>query len=163
MRVDEEMALELERYFEKHLSGMLRDLKLPLQSVTVGGKYNDEGILIELGFIHKNASAETCEKFLVDREREGVDVSAKPREPKIKLFDLTKTGLKKDKLRELSSALPSQYVEGTLYVTRKDQRYALVGFSVKKDAYVMWSVDGNELKFATRDKFKALTKLKTKK
>lgn len=151
------IAEDLENYVEKHFPKLLKSSGLKLNIVSIGGKYNKEGILLEIGVVSEGLSPEQCRKFLVDRAAEGVDVAVDVDAPNTAM-DLSITGLSSKKLKSLAKALPASHKAGDMY-SGKTSQYILVGFSDKRDSFVIFDTNSMELKFATEKAFAKLKKV----
>lgn len=156
--ISEKVAKEFETYFARHLPILLKKSGLDLKIVSIGGDYNEEGILMRVAAIPKDAAKDSLNKFLIDRNQEDMVVKAEKPKREGKRFDLKRVGLSSEKLRELEAALSHKYTAGTIYVGKKGS-YALIGFSVKRDAYVMYGIETSERLIVDKDKFKKLKKM----
>lgn len=175
--ITEKMAKEFETYFARHLPILLKKSGLDLKIASIGGGFNEEGILLKVAAIPKSATKEQLRKFLIDRKEEadGLEIpkavidkavadtvetmtKKKKRSKEAKMFDLKRVGLSSERLRELAAALPYKYEAGTIYLGKKGS-YALIGFSVKRDGYVLYAIETSEKMVISKAKFKSLDKM----
>lgn len=158
--ITESTAEQLENFIERHLPKLIAKSGLDLTMVSIGGKFNDEGVLLEIGLVPQGSSPERCKKFLVDREAEGADVRAlsdSEAEEVDKKFDVRRSGVSKNKLKELAAALTGKYKQGEVYIGKKGS-YAMLGYSAKREEYVLYAIEIQDIVFVSLAKLRKLTK-----
>lgn len=162
-KIDEELATAVEASFRRHLPTILKQMKLPVKFVTIGGKFNEDGINLEIGLVHAKSSEESSVLFAINQQNDGSDVEYVDQSNTYKRL-LKLTGLNFDKVDTLAKAadkLGKKARCGTIY-KKNESKYVCVGFSKKRDAFVMASLISGDCKYLSADKLPNFKRLKEK-
>lgn len=156
--IAQSVATTLEKYFIDNIQKIVEETGLELKAVSVGGKFNREGILLELGFLPSTATPEDCKAFIADRLIDDHDATAvEQKESKFaKIARVTK--LKEETIKAIASALPKKFRCGQKFAGAKGQ-YTLIGFSKKKSAYIMYDFKAQRILTVEKAKFNKLDPL----
>lgn len=151
-------AKAIEAYFAANINKILSEAGFDVDAVSIGGKYNREGILLELGFMPKNTSISDAKAFVVDRHIDNHDcrlLEKQADDPIAKAVKLT--GLTHKQVSAYVKGLPAKLKCGTVYHTEKD-KYFLVGS--KDDKFLVVRRSDKKVMNLSKDQFKKLRKAK---
>lgn len=148
-------AETLEKYFIENIQNIVEATGLELKAVSVGGKFNREGILLELGFLPSTATLEDCKAFVADRHIDDHDAALVEQKETKHAKIARVTGLKEDVVKTIASDLPKKFKCGQKFDGNKGT-YTLIGFSKKKDAFILYDFNAKRVLVVDKAKFKKL-------
>lgn len=163
MIVDQKLAETVEAKFKRYLPSILEQMGVKLKPVAIGGKYNEDGIMLEITLARKDLTAEDSLRLVINHQNDGHDVEyIEPHNSYSALIQLT--GLSIDKIKKLEdAAIKLNLKTRTGDVFKKgDNKYVCVGYSPKRESFVFASIVSGECKYLKADRVVNFKRLKEK-
>jgi len=156
--ITQALADSVETAFKKNIASFVASLNLGVSPVSIGGKFNKDGILLEIGLMVEGVSPDDVTAFIVDKQNGDSDIQPLVSKNKFSAKKWSKRiVVSEDTINKWVKALPSKYVAGDEYVGKKNS-YTLLGYSKKRVGFVVAN-DNYETTIITEKKLKALNKV----
>lgn len=161
MLINEQLASTVEAKFRRFLPSILEQMNFKLKPVGIGGKFNEDGIMLEISLVPIDMDPAESMRFVLNQQNEGHEIEYI--EPQNSYRNLSRlTGLSAEKIKRLEGAAVKLNLKtrtGDLF-KKGENKYVCVGYSPKRESYVFASIISGECKYLKADRVTNFKRLK---